>query len=323
MYPKIRMRRARRSESMRRLARQTTISRDDLILPLFVVPGPDRLEDIPAMPGVQRMSVDMLPEIVSTLTIPAVLLFGVPDPEDKDETGSSAVSDEGIVPSAVRQIKQVRPDLAIITDVCLCAYTSHGHCGVLTDCKEVDNDRTLELLAKIAELHAASGADMVSPSAMMDGQVSAIRSRLDGAGLIDTAIMSYSVKFASSFYGPFREAAQCSPGFGDRRSYQLPPANTAESLREALLDEAEGADWLMVKPAMPYLDVLKELRGATRLPLAAYQVSGEYAMLKLAGQAGALDERAAVIESLLCIKRAGATAIITYFAQEVCQWLSE
>ena len=322
MDKRIRMRRARRSEPLRRLGCETTISCDDLILPLFVVPGHKRLEEVPALPGVRRMSVDALSGAVLDLLAPAVLLFGVPDARDKDETGSSALREDGLIPAAVREIKRCRSDLAIITDVCLCGYTNSGHCGVLTKSDEPDNDRTVELLGLMAVAHAAAGADLVAPSAMMDFQVAGIRSALDESHLTDTGIMSYAAKFASSFYGPFREAVHSAPSFGDRRSYQLPPANRRQAVRDALLDESEGADWVMVKPALPYLDVLQELRGATRLPIAAYQVSGEYAMLKLAAHAGALDEQSAVVESLLCIKRAGADAIITYYAQEVCQWIS-
>jgi len=296
------------------------------------------------MPGVDRISVDLLDKRVNSLASRAVLLFGVPDDADKDEDGAAAFDENGVVPSAIRAIKKSRPDLVVITDVCLCAYTSHGHCGVLTPADlparrragllpsrsrgsskggEIDIDATLDALARVATAHAEAGADMVAPSAMTDGQVKAIRARLDRHGFQNTAIMSYAAKFASSFYGPFREAAHSAPTFGDRRAYQLPAANRREAIRDALLDEAEGADWLMVKPAMPYLDVLFELRSATRLPIAAYQVSGEYAMLKAAVAAGALDEKQAVMESALCIKRAGADAIITYYAEEICGWLEE
>jgi porphobilinogen synthase len=275
------------------------------------------------MPGVARVSVDVLRARASGFRTGALLVFGVPDAGDKDETGSAALCEDGLVPSAVRAVKAERDELVVISDVCLCGYTSHGHCGALSDSGGVDNDETLTLLARMASVHAAAGADMVAPSAMMDGQVAAIREALDDAGCSETAIMSYAAKFASSFYGPFRDAADSAPGFGDRRAYQLPPANPREAVRDALLDEAEGADWLMVKPALPYLDVVAKLRQTTRLPIAAYQVSGEYAMLKHAVAAGAFVERGAVQESLLCIKRAGADAIITYFADEVCRWLSE
>ncbi|MDP6439992.1 MAG: porphobilinogen synthase [Candidatus Brocadiia bacterium] len=321
MYPKTRMRRLRRTEGMRRLAAETGVSRDDLIYPLFAVPGEGRRESIPSMPGVERMSVDLLRERAAGLKSGAILLFGVPDADAKDDTGSSAVRDDALVPAAVRALKDTRPDVTVITDLCLCAYTDHGHCGVLAESGEVDNDATLPLLAGMARAHAAAGADMVAPSGMMDGMVGAIREGLDGAGFQGTAIMSYAAKFASAFYGPFRDAAHSSPSFGDRRSYQFPPGNAREALKDALLDEAEGADWLMVKPAMPYLDVLRDLRRETRLPISAYQVSGEYAMLKFAARADAIDEQAAALESVLCIRRAGADAVITYYAEDVCGWL--
>jgi porphobilinogen synthase len=322
MFDRTRMRRLRRTEGLRRLARETTLSADDLILPLFAVAGERREEPVNLMPGVRRQSADLLAERVAGTEVPAVLLFGVPGDDEKDDEGSAAWAADGLVPAAIRAIKSARPDLVVITDVCLCSYTSHGHCGPLTDAGEVDNDRAIDALARSAEAHATAGADVVAPSAMMDGQVQAIRERLDGTGLTDTAIMSYAAKFASSFYGPFREAAHASPGFGDRRGYQLPPANRREAVRDALLDEQECADWLMVKPAIPYLDVLAELRSASRLPLAAYHVSGEYAMLKAAAAADAIDERRAALEAMLCIRRAGADAIITYYAEEVCSWLS-
>jgi len=323
MYPDVRMRRLRRSDALRRLAREVTLTADDLIQPLFVVPGSGREEPVEMMPGVARMSPDLLAAWAEDLSVPAVLVFGVPDAQARDETGSAALDGEGLVAQAVRALKAARPDVAVITDVCLCGYTSHGHCGVLTDEGEVDNDRTLDLLAGMARAHAAAGADMVAPSAMMDGQVRAIRQALDAAGLEDTAIMSYAAKFASAFYGPFREAVHSAPGFGDRRGYQLPVANRREGLQDALLDEQEGADWLMVKPAMPYLDVLWALRAESLLPIAAYQVSGEYAMLKAAAARGMLDERQTALEALLCIKRAGADAVITYYARQACRWLSE
>jgi porphobilinogen synthase len=317
------MRRLRRSEGLRRLAQETRVRPDNLILPAFVLPGKGREEPVRSMPGVSRLSVDLLVERTEGLRVGALLLFGVPDSEDKNETGSAALRDDGTVPSAVRALKSVRPELTLITDVCLCAHTDHGHCGLLTKSGEVDNDGTLRALGRLAAVHAAAGADMVAPSAMMDGQVRALRESLHKSGKAETALMAYAAKFASSFYGPFRDAAQSAPGFGDRKAYQLPPANRREAVRDALLDEAEGADWLMVKPAMAYLDVLAELRSATRLPLAAYQVSGEYAMLKHAASAGAFSERDAVLESILCIKRAGADAIVTYYAEEVCKWLAD
>jgi porphobilinogen synthase len=322
MFPKVRMQRVRRSEGLRALAQETRISRSDLIYPLFVVPGKRRREPVASMPGVERCSVDLLARRAARLKSPAVMLFGVPDATEKDESASAACRADGLVPDAVRELKTRRPDLVVITDICLCGYTSHGHCGVLTPNGEINNDATLDALGRMAAAHAAAGADMVAPSSMTDGQVRAIRASLDASGLHNTAIMSYAAKFASCFYGPFREAAHSTPAFGDRRAYQLPPANRREAVRDALLDEEEGADWLMVKPAMPYLDVLAELRGETRLPIAAYQVSGEYAMLKLAGASGALDERRAVMESVLCIRRAGADAIITYFAEALAEWLA-
>ena len=321
MFPTHRMRRGRRTEGLRRLAREVELRPDHLILPLFVVPGRRREEAVETMPGVSRLSVDLLERRAAALKSRAVLVFGVPGEEEKDETGSAALAQDGLVPAAVRALKTARPDVTVLTDLCLCAYTSHGHCGVVTEDGEVDNDRTLPLLGGMARAHACAGADVVAPSGMMDGQVAAIRSALDEAGLTGTAIMAYASKFASCFYGPFREAAHSAPGFGDRRGYQLSPANRREALRDALLDEEEGADWLMVKPAMPYLDVLLELRQSTRLPIAAYQVSGEYAMLKFASSAGALAERESVLEAALCIRRAGADAIITYFAEQLCEWI--
>jgi len=275
------------------------------------------------MPGVDRLSVDLLKEHVAQLRVPAILLFGVPEPEEKDEIGASALSENGPAAKAIAAIKSVRPDVIVITDVCLCGYTSHGHCGLLQRSGEIDDDKTRAALARMAVLHAMAGTDMVAPSAMMDGQVQEIREALDSAGFEQVAIMSYASKFASSFYGPFRDAARSAPRSGDRHSYQLPSANRREAVREAVLDEAEGADWLMIKPALPYLDALAEVRSASRLPMAAYQVSGEYAMLKHAADAGAFWERDGVLESLLCIKRAGADAIISYYAEEACSWINE
>ncbi len=298
------------------------MSADDLILPLFVVPGRDREEKIEAMPGVSRYSTDLLPGIVEDLRVPAVLVFGVPDPEDRTASASAALEPEGLVPCAIRAVKKARPELAVITDVCLCGWTDHGHCAVLDDNGEIDPALTLDALAGSALAHAEAGAEMVAPSAMMDGQVAAIRRRLDAAGRADTGILSYAAKFASGFYGPFREAAQSAPQFGDRSGYQLPPENLREALRDALLDETEGADWLMVKPALPYLDVLAQLRAETRLPIAAYHVSGEYAMIEAAAKAGAIDRRRCVLEALLSIRRAGADAVITYYAEEVARWIS-
>ena len=323
LFARKRMRRGRRTKALRALARETTVTENDLILPVFAVAGENREEPVHSMPGVVRRSVDLLRIWIPHIKSRAVLLFGVPDHEQKDEQGRSAILEDGIVPTAVKAIKEERPDLLVVTDVCLCAYMSHGHCGVLRADKEVDNDKTLEILGEMATVHAAAGADVVAPSGMMDGQVKAIREALDEAEYSQTCIMSYAAKFASSFYGPFREASSSSPGFGDRCAYQLPPANRREAIEDALLDVQEGADWLMVKPAMPYLDVLSELRSATRLPIAAYQVSGEYAMLKCAAKAEALDERRTVSEALTCIKRAGADAIITYYAEQMIEWLGK
>jgi len=322
MFPQIRMRRNRRTEGLRKLSEQTQIMRNDLILPLFVVPGAKRTEDISAMPGVCRMSADRLVQAAKKLRAPAVMLFGVPDPTDKDAEAGGATAPDGLVASTVKELKKACPDLIVITDVCLCAYTHHGHCGVIDKNGRIDNDATIKRLGQMAAVHAAAGADMVGPSAMMDGQVKAIREELDNQGFSDTAIMSYAAKFASSFYGPFREAAKSAPSFGDRRSYQLPSGNRHEAIRDGLLDEAEGADWLMVKPAMPYLDILRELSDESRLPVAAYQTSGEYAMLKHAALAEAFEESAAVVEAIICVKRAGASAIITYYSEQICSWLS-
>ncbi len=273
------------------------------------------------MPGVCQVSVDRIGEELDGFKGAAVLLFGVPDEGQKDAKASAALDDKGLVCRAVERIKRDSPQLVVITDVCLCAYTYHGHCGIISEDGSIDNDATLPLLARMAVIHGEAGADMVAPSAMMDGQIGAIRDGLDYRGLTETAVMSYAAKFASSFYGPFRDAAGSTPDFGDRKSYQLPPGNRREAIRDALLDEDEGADWLMVKPALPFLDVLCELKEETRLPVAAYQVSGEYAMLKHAAECGALNERDAVLESLLSIKRAGADAIITYYAKQVSKWL--
>jgi porphobilinogen synthase len=278
---------------------------------------------VEAMPGVERVSISHAVEEAGeahSLGIPAVLLFGLP--AEKDEQASGAYDDEGVVQLAVRAIKEAHPDLLVITDVCLCAYTSHGHCGVVLEDGTVDNDITLELLAKTAISHARAGADAVAPSDMMDGRVGALRSQLDSEGHKDLPIVAYSAKFASAFYGPFREAADSTPAFGDRRSYQMDPANSDEAVREALLDVEEGADMVMVKPALPYLDVIRRVKDATRVPVAAYNVSGEYAMVKAAAAAGYLDERATVLESLTAIRRAGADVVITYHAKEVAKWLS-
>lgn len=320
-FPRTRMQRGRQSEAFRRLARECALSPDDLIMPLFVVPGENR-EESSSVPGARRYSMDRLPEACADLRSPAVLVFGVPSEEKGDTKGTAAVAEDGLVPRAVETIKKERPDLLVITDICLCAYMSHGHCGVLTESGDIKNDATLDILGRMAVSHAAAGADMVAPSGMMDGQVQAMRRALDTEGFPGTAIMSYAAKFASAFYGPFRDLAHSAPSFGDRRSYQLPPSNRDEAIRDALLDEQEGADWLMVKPALPYLDVLHELSTETRLPVAAYQVSGECSMIGAASERGDLDETAAVLEALTSIKRSGADAIITYYAEQVCRWLT-
>jgi porphobilinogen synthase len=312
-----RPRRLRRSETLRRMVQETQLRVEDLIYPMFVAPGQGVRQEIPSMPGVFRLSPEKLVEeakAVAGLGIPAVLLFGLP--RKKDETGSEAASPKGAVQQAVRGLKKEVPDLVVITDVCLCGYTSHGHCGLLSPGGEVDNDATLEVLSQVAVSHAQAGADIVAPSDMMDGRVGAIREALDEVGQEMTAILSYAVKYASSFYGPFRDAAECAPQFGDRRSYQMDPANVRDAVREATLDVEEGADILMVKPAMPYLDILARLKPEFDLPLAAYQVSGEYAMIKAAAGKGWLDETAVMLEALLSIKRAGADLILTYFAKE-------
>jgi porphobilinogen synthase len=322
-YPQVRLRRLRRNEPMRRLFRETTLGVDDLIYPLFVTHGRGVKRKVESMSGVFQYSVDKLAseaKEVDGLGINAVLLFGIP--ESKDEFGSSAYRSNGVVQRAIRAIKKAAPDLLVITDVCLCEYTSHGHCGVIVD-GDVDNDKTLGLLARMAVSHAEAGADVIAPSDMMDGRVGAIRSALDEAGFSRVPIMSYAVKYASAFYGPFRDAAQSAPQFGDRRSYQMDGANVREALREAEQDVAEGADIIMVKPALAYLDVVSKVREACNLPVAAYNVSGEYAMVKAASARGWIDERRIVMEILTSIKRAGADVIITYHAKDVARWLRE
>jgi porphobilinogen synthase len=316
------MRRLRKSGVLRDMVRETELSPAHLVLPLFVQLGEDARTPIEAMPGVERLSISHAVAEAGeahALGVPAVLLFGIP--AEKDEQASGAYDDEGVVQLAVRALKEAHPDLVVITDVCLCGYTDHGHCGVVLDDGEVDNDVSLELLAKTAISHARAGADAVAPSDMMDGRVGALRAQLDAEGFKDTPIIAYSAKFASAFYGPFREAAGSAPAFGDRRSYQMDPANAEEAVREALLDVEEGADVVMVKPALPYLDVIRRVKEATRVPVAAYNVSGEYAMIRAAGAAGYLDERAVVLESLTAIRRAGADIVITYFAKDVAEWL--
>ena len=324
-FPQTRLRRLRSTHALRGLVRETRLDAADLIYPMFVAHGIDRREPIPSMPGIDHLSIAHAVQEAGEaqrLGIPAVLLFGLP--AAKDDNGSGAWDDEGIVQLATRAIKEAHPELIVITDLCLCEYTSHGHCGVLHDTAHgvaVDNDATLELLGRAAVSQARAGADVIAPSDMMDGRVGAIRMALDDDGLLDTPIMAYSAKFASAFYGPFREAADSTPAFGDRRGYQMDPANGAEAVREARLDTEEGADMLIVKPALPYLDLVRRIKDDTTLPVAAYHVSGEYAMLKAAAAAGYLDERAAVLETLTSIRRAGADMIITYHAKEAARWL--
>ena len=320
-FPMQRMRRMRETEPLRRMIRETTLSPSDFIYPVFVTEGQGRREPISSMPGQFRVSIDLLIKEaleVKSLGIPAVILFGIPD--RKDERGSSGFDPNGIVQRAIRALKDQVPELVVITDVCIDEYTSHGHCGIVRNGKIV-NDETLDCLRAMAKTHAEAGADMVAPSDMMDGRVAAIRDELDRAGFVDIPIMAYAAKFASCFYAPFRDAANSSPQFGDRQSYQMDPANKREALREIDLDIEEGADIIMVKPAMPYLDVISAARERTLLPIAAYQVSGEYSMIKAAAQAGWLDERRAMMESLLSIKRAGAEIILTYFAKEAAALL--
>jgi porphobilinogen synthase len=321
-FPQTRLRRLRRTDVLRDLVRETELSTSRLVAPLFVEAGLDGREPVASMPGVERLSLSQAVEEageLEALGIPGVLLFGIP--ADKDADGSGAWDDEGVVALAVRAIKKAHPGLLVITDVCLCEYTSHGHCGVLRADGTVENDGTVELLARAALSHARAGADIVAPSDMMDGRVGVIRRELDGEGFEDVALMAYSAKFASAFYGPFREAAGCAPSFGDRRAYQMDPGNAREAVREAVLDEDEGADILIVKPALAYLDVIAAIRAASRLPIAAYNVSGEYAMVKIAATAGAIDERSVVLETLTSIRRAGADIIITYHAKDAAKWL--
>ncbi len=319
----IRPRRLRGSEALRKIVRETRMDKSALIYPLFVMDGENRVEEIPSMPGQYRYTVDRVDEELDKLTeagVRSILLFGIP--EHKDEIGSSAWAEDGAVQRTLHKAKAKYPDLFLITDVCMCEYTSHGHCGKLCG-QEVENDATLELLAKEALSHVRAGADMVAPSDMMDGRVRAIREALDGAGFTGTPIMSYAVKYASAFYGPFREAADSAPSFGDRKSYQMDFHNRREALKEALLDVEEGADILMVKPAMSYLDVVREVKDATNLPLATYSVSGEYAMVKAAAGKGWIDEDRIVCEMAASAFRAGADLYITYFAKELAGFIQE
>ncbi len=327
VFPATRMRRLRASPGLRGLVRETELRSDRLVLPLFVSETAREPEPIEGMPGVRRLPLaDVVEQAreAAALGLGAVLLFGIP--AEKDAEGSGAWDDEGIVQQALAAIKRALPQLLVITDVCLCEYTDHGHCGVLSSASgapRVENDATIELLAHTAASHARAGADIVAPSDMMDGRVGAIRAELDSEGFAETPILAYSAKYASAFYGPFREAAGSAPSFGDRRSYQMDPANGREAVREALLDASEGADMVMVKPALAYGDLIAALKRATRLPLAAYNVSGEYAMVKAAAAAGALDERAAVFEILTSLHRAGADIVISYHAKDAALWLSE
>ena len=320
-FPSYRPRRMRKNPQWRRMIRETALSVDDLIYPMFVIHGKNVRKEISSMPGNFQFSVDHLIKEAKTvhgLGIPAVILFGIP--KTKDEMGSGAYDDRGIIQTAVRALKDKVPDLMVITDVCLCEYTSHGHCGIVEN-GEVLNDTTLELLAREAVSHARAGADMVAPSDMMDGRVGAIRDALDEEGFEAIPIMSYAVKYTSAFYGPFRDAAESPPKFGDRSSYQMDQANTREAMREAELDASEGADILMVKPALPYLDIIYRVREEFDLPVAAYNVSGEYAMLKAAAKLGWLDEKKVMMESLTAIKRAGADMILTYWAKDAAKLL--
>jgi porphobilinogen synthase len=322
-FPSTRLRRLRRTDTFRGFVRETALSPADLIQPTFVVAGEGIREEVPSMPGIERFSISGLVEEAGEIAaagIGALLLFGVP--AAKDEVGSGAYDDEGIVQMAVRALKDAHPDLTVITDVCLCEYTSHGHCGIFRQgSREVDNDLSVELLAKTAISHAEAGADAVAPSDMMDGRIGSIRYQMDEEGHSGVPIIAYSAKYASAFYGPFRDAAESTPEFGDRRGYQMDPANGAEAVREAELDLEEGADMLMIKPATPYLDVVRRVKDATGAPVAAYHVSGEYSMLKAAVANGWLDERSAVLETLTSIRRAGADAIVTYYAKEAAPWL--
>jgi len=322
-FPTVRLRRTRQNEKLRGLVRETRLAVDQLIYPLFIAEGIHEPHEIASMPGIVQWPLEQLgreTERIASLGIPAVLLFGIPS--KKDEVGSQAYNSRGIIQEAIRLLKSVNPELLVITDVCLCEYTSHGHCGLIHN-GSVQNDTSLELLARMALTHAEAGADLVAPSDMMDGRVGAIRHVLDEQGFNQTPIMAYSAKFASAFYGPFREAAGSTPQFGDRRAYQMDPSNVREALREVELDIAEGADIVMVKPAMAYMDVIRQVREHYDLPVAAYNVSGEFAMIKAAAQNGWIDERRVAMEVLTGIRRAGADMIITYFAPDVAGWLQE
>ncbi len=321
VFPEYRPRRLRRNETLRAMIRETRVSPAQLIFPIFIMPGKNKRQEIPSMPGIHRVSVDQLAREADEcleLGVGSVLLFGLP--EKKDAMGSGAHRSDGIIQRGIRELKKRTPEMLVVTDVCLCEYTDHGHCGCLIG-EQVDNDATLELLAKTALSHAKAGADMVAPSDMMDGRVSEIRAVLDENDFHMVPIMSYAVKYASAFYGPFRDAADCAPRFGDRRSYQMDPANSREALREATLDIEEGADIIMVKPAVAYLDIIRMLRDEFDMPVAAYHVSGEYAMIKAAAAKGWIDEERVMAETLLSIRRAGAEIIITYYAKEMARLL--
>lgn len=322
-FPTVRMRRTRQNDKLRGLVRETHLSVDQLIYPLFIAEGINEPREIASMPGIMQWPLEYLgreAERIAQLGIPAVLLFGIPN--EKDEVGTQAYAEQGIIQQAIRRLKAETPDTLVITDVCLCEYTSHGHCGVILN-GNVQNDESLTLLSQMALSHAEAGADIVAPSDMMDGRVGHIRHTLDEQGFNQTPIMAYSAKFASGFYGPFREAAGSTPQFGDRRAYQMDPANVREALREVDLDIAEGADIVMVKPALAYMDVLRQVRDHCNLPIAAYNVSGEYSMIKAAAQNGWIDEKRVAMEVLTGIRRAGADMIITYFAPDVARWLKE
>jgi porphobilinogen synthase len=323
-FPIQRMRRLRSSETLRAMVRETTLDAGDLIYPVFVKPGTGLRDEISSMPGVFQLSVDELEREATDLLglgIPAVILFGLP--ESKDEAGSGAYAEDGIVQQAVRELKAKAPGLLVITDVCMCEYTSHGHCGALDEGGCVMNDVTLEMLAKTALSHVEAGADMVAPSDMMDGRVGAIRGALDAEGFEDTPIMAYAAKYASAYYGPFREAADSAPAFGDRKGYQMDPANAEEALREVELDIEEGADIVMVKPALAYMDVIRRVKDTFGMPTAAYNVSGEYAMVKAAAAKGWIDEERVVLETLTGLRRAGADLILTYHAKDAARWLQK
>ena len=321
LFPEYRPRRLRKNEAFRALIRETHLTPTQLIYPLFIIPGKNKKEPIPSMPGISRISIDQLAKEAKEcleLGVNSIILFGLP--EKKDPMGSGAHAKDGIIQRAIKELKNKAPELLVVTDVCLCEYTSHGHCGIIID-RQVDNDTTLEVLGQTALSHATAGADMVAPSDMMDGRVGEIRTVLDENNFHNIPIMSYAVKYASSFYGPFRDAADCAPQEGDRRGYQMDPANSLEALREATLDVEEGADILMVKPAVAYLDIISKLRDEFDLPIAAYHVSGEYAMIKAAGANGWIDEEKVMAETLLSIRRAGAEIILTYFAKDMARLL--